>query len=129
MRKGFTLLELIVVVTIIGILGSIVVVKVVPYLTTTRQTVARHDMRTIVETAKMIFTQSGSWPESIEEMVHDDPERIGLPPPVPVDPWGQPYIYELTEGGPLVRTLGRDQREGGSGEDEDLVWPAGRDER
>ena len=69
-KKGFTLLELIVVITIIGLLGTLVVTKVAPILFRANKTKTTSDLKTIYNTAKIIYTTSGGWPESIDEMVN-----------------------------------------------------------
>ena len=125
-KKGFTLLELIVVITIIGLLGTLVVTKVAPILFRANKTKIISDQKTIYNTAKIIYTTSGGWPESIDEMVNpvdqDGTEMEGLEE-MPRDPWGNEYEYELRDGKPVIICLGRDANTGGEGDDQDYEYP------
>ena len=125
-KKGFTLLELIVVITIIGLLGTLVVTKVAPILFRANKTKITSDLKTIYNTAKIIYTTSGGWPESIDEMVNpvdeDGNELEGLEE-MPKDPWGNEYEYELRDGKPVIICLGRDANTGGEGDDQDYEYP------
>ncbi|MAM46454.1 MAG: type II secretion system protein GspG [Planctomycetota bacterium] len=125
-KKGFTLLELIVVITIIGLLGTLVVTKVAPILFRANKTKIISDQKTIYNTAKIIYTTSGGWPESIDEMVNpvdeDGNELEGLEE-MPRDPWGNEYEYELRDGKPVIICLGRDANTGGEGDDQDYEYP------
>ena len=125
-KKGFTLLELIVVITIIGLLGTLVVTKVAPILFRANKTKIISDQKTIYNTAKIIYTTSGGWPESIDEMVNpvdeDGNEMEGLEE-MPKDPWRNEYEYELRGGKPVIICLGRDANTGGEGDDQDYEYP------
>ena len=125
-KKGFTLLELIVVITIIGLLGTLVITKVAPILMRANKTKITSDLKTIYNTAKIIYTTSGGWPESIDEMVNpvdeDGNELEGLEE-LPRDPWGNEYEYELRDGKPVIICLGRDANTGGEGDDQDYEYP------
>lgn len=131
-RKGFTLLELIVVITIIGLLASIVVVSTKGAGPKARMTKAIADMKAIHDTAMMLYTDTGRWPESIEEMVNAKDDR-GMPAVAsleryPRDPWGNEYIYTVEGGDARVTCLGNDGAEGGDGEATDIHYPE-RDDR
>lgn len=126
-RSGFTLLELIVVITIIGILATIVTVKTAGFGTKGRMLKVERDLQTILDASNMIQTQTGFYPESIEELVNPKDENgndlVGGLEKFPKDPWGNEYDYELVGGKPLVRCLGADGVEGGEGENEDKQKP------
>lgn len=127
--NGFTLIELIVVIAIIGILGAIVVPKLVPVMDDGKRAAAKHGVQKVVETAKMCYFMTGEWPRSLEDMIVRDGDPADGKPGfefIPIDPWGQPYLYELRDGRPVAMTLGADQQEGGTGVNEDLVWPPRR---
>ena len=129
-KKGFTLLELIVVITIIGLLGTLVITKVAPILMRANKTKITSDMKTIYKTAEIIYATSGSWPDSIDEMVDrtdDDGNELEGLPEMPKDPWGGEYEYEMRDGKPVVICLGRDANSGGDGEDQDYEYPETED--
>ena len=129
-KEGFTLLELIVVITIIGLLGTLVITKVAPILMRANKTKITSDMKTIYNTAKIIYATSGSWPDSIDEMVDrtdDDGNDLEGLEEMPKDPWGNEYEYEMRDGKPVVICLGRDANTGGDGDDQDYEYPETED--
>lgn len=123
---GFTLIELVVVLAILGILGTLVAVNAGAAPVIARQRKVELDVKAILAAAQVIEAHTGVWPETIGAMVSprasDGTPLVGLTDP-PLDPWGRDYEYQLGDGGPTVRCLGRDGREGGEGEDRDVVWP------
>jgi general secretion pathway protein G len=127
---GFTLLELIIVITIIGLLATMVTIKVAFLPGKARVETARSNLVTIVEAANMIYTMTGQWPLTLDDLRRSK-GKDGEPMPsiqgIRKDPWGNPYIYEVGDDGPVARSLGRDKREGGEGEDADLIWPPPED--
>ena len=74
-RNGFTLLELIVVITIIGLLGAMVVVQVKGAGPKARRARVDNDLRQIISVAEMIQVETGSYPETIEAMVNAKDEN------------------------------------------------------
>ena len=127
LEKGFTLLELIVVITIIGLLGTLVVTKVAPMLAKGNATKIKYDLQKIYESATMLYTSTGSFPESIDEMINAvDDDGLDLPGALdktPRDPWGNEYEYEMQDGKPLIICRGRDANTGGEGDDKDYEHP------
>ena len=126
-RGGFTLLELIVVITIIGILSSIVVVATRGAPAKARYTAAVADMDNILKVADLLYTTTGTYPETIQDMVNVKDEN-GQPAAAslekfPKDPWGHEFVYSVEGGQPQVKCLGRDGAEGGDGEDADIIRP------
>jgi general secretion pathway protein G len=128
--RAFTLMELVVVITIIGILGTLVAMKVGPIIFQSQRTKIASDLRRIVEAAKLIQVSGGTLPAGLEELVQPkDADGNDLPglEEFPLDPWKRPYSYEVRNGSPVARCLGRDGEVGGEGEDADLEWPAPRE--
>ncbi len=128
--QGFTLLELIVVITIIGLLSTLVVVSTKNIGPNARRTKIISDLETIQKVAMGIFTETGQWPESIEAMVDaKDSSGKGLMNALdkfPKDPWGHEYKLEIVDGQAKVTCLGVDNAEGGDNEAEDMVRPEER---
>jgi general secretion pathway protein G len=103
-----------------------VAVKVGPIIIRTNRTKVAHDLRRIVEAAKLIQVSTGTLPGSLQELVNpkdqDGHELAGLEE-TPLDPWNHPYLYEVRDGSPVAICLGRNGQAGGEGEDADLEWP------
>jgi general secretion pathway protein G len=130
-RQAFTLIELIVVIAIIGLLAAAVVVNTTGVRRNAEEVRLQADMQAILDAAKMIHAFTGRYPGSADEMVGArDANGNTLPglDDVPLDPWGNPYLYEIVDDEPRVTSLGRDKVEGGVGADADVVRP-GRRER
>ena len=124
-KKGFTLLELIVVITIIGLLGTLVVTKVIPILFKANRTKITIDLQAIVKAAKGYYADQGSFPETLADLVNptDDTGRelTGLEE-MPKDPWGNEYGYEPPGGGetdPRIICFGADGSPGGENDEQD----------
>lgn len=124
-RQGFTLLELIVVITIIGLLGTLVVVKVGGVLGRANETKVTTDLKNIVRTAEMWKSMEGYYPETLEEMrrgVNQDGKKV-VQLELQKDPWGNEYEYVLEDGEPRAYCYGMDGQEGGDGENQDYTFP------
>ncbi len=126
-RSGFTLLELIVVITIIGILASLVVVRTTGFGPRARRTKVESDLQTIIKVAEAIYVETGRYPQTIEEMINPT-DANGMPlsaslEKYPKDPWQGEYVYEILDGSPRVTCMGADGELGGEGENEDISKP------
>lgn len=91
-KSGFTLLELILVMVIIGILASMVVVSVSGRGTEARIVKAKHDLsvyRTAVEAYAL--EHKDKYPKALEDLVRGDKQYVME---IKKDGWGQPYVYE-----------------------------------
>ena len=121
-EKAFTLLELMVVVTILGILASIATIKAVQYLKRAKAVKARADMKRIMTAIDLFQADNDRYPDELEELTDPTDEfpqgRISA---IPKDPWGNDYEYVPdTENGYDLVCYGRDGAEGGEGEDADI---------
>lgn len=134
-QHGFTLIEIMVVVIILGILAAIVAPNVIGRVGDAQQQAARSDIRGIENALKLYRLDNFSYPSSeqgLEALVEQpsDPNIRNWKKyldRLPRDPWGNPYQY-LNPGnnGEIdIYTLGRDGRPGGEGEDADIGnWDA-----
>ena len=129
--RGFTLMEILVVLAIIGILVSIATGVYVSRVDDARMTRARADIQAI-EAALDIFRLDNfrypSTAEGLRSLVErpNDPDlrwpQGGYMRRLPMDPWNRPYMYRYPgrNGEVDIYTLGRDGREGGQGQDQDI---------
>ncbi len=128
---GFTLLELLVVLAILGLLAAIVAPQVLKYLGTSRTQTAKVQIENISASLDHFQLDVGRYPtgdEGLSALV----ERPATAPnwngpylkkqSALVDPWGQPYAYRIPgkHGDVDVYTLGSDKAEGGQGEAQDV---------
>lgn len=131
-QRGFTLIEIMVVVIIIGLLAAIVAPQVIGRVDDAQIEKAKADIRSIDSAMKFYRLDNFAYPsteQGIDALVTkpNDPsirnwKTGGYLDRVPKDPWGNPYLY-LNPGnnGEIdVYTLGRDGRPGGEGIDADI---------
>ena len=132
--RGFTLIEIMVVVAIIAILGAAVVPLVMDRPDQARQVKAKQDIKSMEAALDLYRLDNFNYPstdqglEALVEKPTGDPEPAnwkdgGYLKQVSKDPWGRDYIYiSPGETGDFdIVSLGRDGQEGGSGYDADLT--------
>ena len=131
-QRGFTLIEIMVVIVILGILAAIVAPNVLGNVDKAQSQKVRSDIRGIDSALQFYKLDHFNYPtteQGIEALVTKpaDPNIKNFPPggslkSVPKDPWGKPYLY-LSPGSNSevdIYTLGRDARPGGEGIDADV---------
>lgn len=125
-RRGFSLIELMVVIVIVGLLASVATVAVRSYLLRGKQGVAKVDIAKICQALDAFYTEYDRYPdndEGIEILAEPSEEFVdGLLAKLPQDPWGNAYEYlnPGRESAYEVVCYGADGREGGEGADRDL---------
>ena len=121
-EEGFSLVELMVVIVIIGLLATIVIINVMPAADRAATTKARADIATLEQAVDIYKIDHLAYPppaEGLQALVTGHYIRR-----LPNDPWGHPYRY--TAPGPdgpayQIASWGADGREGGSGQDADIT--------
>jgi general secretion pathway protein G len=130
-QKGFTLLELLVVIVIIGLLAAYVGPKYFSQLGKSEVTVARAQIDAFEKSLDTYRLDVGRYPTSEEGLnaLMTAPQTAGakwngpyLKKGIPLDPWGHAYQYRApgTKGEYEIVSLGKDGQPGGSGEGADI---------
>jgi general secretion pathway protein G len=117
--RGFTLIEVMVVVVILSILAAIIVPKVMDRPDTARQVKVQSDIRALESALNLYKLDNFDYPSTEEGLEALVPKYIAR---LSNDPWGNPYLY-LSPGlhGDMdVYTLGADGLQGGSGINADI---------
>lgn len=116
--RGMTLIEIMVVLTILGLIAAAVGVAVIPKLDEARQDRARLDMSNIQNAMKLYYMKKGKYPDTgtgLKALV--DTNNLDK---IPVDPWGNEYVYTNEGGKPVLLSYGADGQPGGEGADADI---------
>lgn len=132
-EDGFTLVELMVVIVIIGLLATVVIVNVLPTRDKAMQEKARADIALIEQGLEMYRLDNFNYPTAEQGLTALRAPPAGLSQPeryrqggylkrLPDDPWGKPYQYANpgTHGAIDIFSLGADGAPGGMGNDADI---------
>jgi general secretion pathway protein G len=125
-QAGFTLVEMLVVITIIGLIMGLIGPRVLNYLSESKVKAARIQLQSFVTALDLFYLDAGRYPSSAEglgALVRQTPGVAAWNGPylkggnVPNDPWNHGYIYRSPgEHGPYdIVSYGSDGQEGGSG--------------
>jgi general secretion pathway protein G len=131
--RGFTLIEIMVVVVILGILGSLIVPNIIGRPDEARATAARADIEAVGNALELYRLDNGTYPSTDQGLEALVSQPSGYPEPrrwnadgylkkLPVDPWDEPYLYFSEERTFEVYSFGADRKEGGEGVDPDLRY-------
>jgi general secretion pathway protein G len=131
-ERGFTLVEILVVITIIGLIMGLVGPRVLNYLTESKAKAAKIQIESLSSALDLYFLDTGRYPSSSEGLgaLVQRPGSIsawngpylkgGV---VPADPWGKPYVYRSPgqHGTFDILSYGADGQEGGTGTGADIT--------
>jgi len=97
-NRGFTLVEMLLVVTIIGILAALVIPRIAGTSNTARITAATSDIKGGIKTAIDRYeVENGEYPKSLNDLVQKPSDAKNWSGPyldeIPKDPWGHDYVY------------------------------------
>lgn len=134
-QAGFTLIEIMVVIAIIGILATLIVPKIMGRPDEARVTAAKHDLSTISQALKLYRLDIGRYPTTEQglkalverptsEPVPQNWKAGGYLDRLPNDPWGKPYQYANpgTKGEIDLYSFGADGKAGGAALDADIHY-------
>ncbi len=121
-EAGFTLMELLVVLIILGLIAAFAVPQVIKFVGGAKTDSARIQIERLSGVIDLYRLEKGRYPseeEGLEVLVGGSIKKAESL----IDPWGQPYLYRFPGeyGDYDLYTLGADGQEGGEGEDQDLT--------
>jgi general secretion pathway protein G len=134
-RRGFTLIEILVVIVVIAILATLVAPNVFQHVGTAKATTAKSQIEMMSSALDAYRLDTGSYPntaqglQALQELPTIDPPTNWRGPylrkAVPLDPWGHAYVFvspgEVNTKGFDLISYGADGKLGGEGEDADVV--------
>ncbi len=129
-EAGFTLVEVMVTMVIIGLLATVVVLNVLPAQDKAMAQKSKTDISVLLQAIEMYRLDMSAYPESLEELRSqtsgDNDARYrpgGYIKFLPTDPWNNDYLYAYPgENGAVdIWTLGADGEEGGEGINADIT--------
>jgi general secretion pathway protein G len=134
--RGFTLIEILVVIIVLGLLAALVGPRILGRVSEAKSATARTQIELLGVALDNYRLDNGSYPTTEQGLaaLQEVPTREPIPlnwrgpylkKAVPLDPWGRPYIYkspgEHTPSAYDLATLGRDGQPGGEDEDADIT--------
>ncbi|MET0180875.1 MAG: type II secretion system major pseudopilin GspG [Novosphingobium sp.] len=137
-HNGFSLVELMVVIFIIGLLATVVLINVLPSQDKAMRVKAQGDIATLSQALEMYRLDTMSYPGPAEGLaaLRSPPANLAMPQnyraggyikDLPSDPWGRPYqdVVPGRAGAPFdIVSLGADGKPGGQGNDADITADA-----
>jgi general secretion pathway protein G len=135
-RRGFTLIEILVVIVVIAILATLVAPNVFRHVGAAKDATARSQIEMLGAALDAYRLDNGMYPSTEQGLGALQVQPVTEPMPtnwrgpylrkeVPNDPWGRPYVYrspgEVNPTGYDLLSLGADGKLGGEGEDADVT--------
>ena len=140
-RQGFSLVEILIALTLLGIIGTVVMVNVTRNLEEGKVDTAKLRMAGFAAALKEYRRKCGTYPsteQGLEALINKPAggkECRNYPPDgflseeypeIPLDPWDEPYYYESEGRNFTIYSYGADGEEGGDDIDADLYYPPKR---
>lgn len=131
-ERGFTLVEMLVVITIIGLIMALVGPRVLNYLSESKAKTAKIQIQGLASALDLFYLDAGRYPSSAEGLTAlvQPPGGVGAwngpylkGGNLPLDPWGKSYVYRSPgeHGAYDISSLGSDGQEGGAGTAADIT--------
>lgn len=132
-QSGFTLIEIMVVVVILSILGALIIPNVISKPDEARVAKAKSDIRAIGTALEFYRLDNSTYPSTEQGLAALVTQPNGYPeaknwnpegylPRIPVDPWGEPYVYTNAGTKFDIYSYGADRKEGGTGFNADIYY-------
>ena len=131
-ERGFTLIEIMVVILILGLLATIVAQSLRGATDKAKRTKAMADIAQLKTALDRYYIDNGGYPTTDQGLqalvtrpssgrIPANYEDGGYIQRVPLDPWGNPYAYQCQDGNTyLLKSFGADGAEGGEGKNADI---------
>jgi len=132
-RSGFTMVELMAVLIILGLLAAVVVQNFVGTTDKGRRITTKANLKVLASAVNQFRMDTGRWPgedEGLYILIEPPTDATNWQPggyldttDIPTDGWGNEFIYELypeSDKPFVIKSLGADSQEGGEGYDADL---------
>lgn len=131
LEEGFTLIEIMVVILILGLLATIVVQSLRGATDRAKRTKAQADLSEIKTALDRYYLDNGSYPTTDQGLpalvtaptagnIPTNYEQGGYIERLPADPWGHPYFYQSDGNSYVLKSFGADGAEGGEGKNADI---------
>lgn len=123
--QGFTLIEILVVMAIIGMLAIMVAPNIFNQQASARRDAAMSQISTLEAALDTHRLDVGEYPDSLEGLMENESDSAAWNGPylrraVPLDPWGNEYVYEATARQFSLISYGADGERGGEEDDADI---------
>lgn len=124
---GFTMIELLIVIIIIGLMASLVAPQMFSKVDSSQRKTAAAQMQMFETALNTYRLDMGYYPDSLAELTASTKSGWDgpyLPKAVPLDPWGEPYVYQKpgSNNTPYrLMSYGQDRQPGGEGNDADII--------
>ncbi|MCP4155468.1 MAG: type II secretion system major pseudopilin GspG [bacterium] len=136
-EKGFTLIEIIIVVIIMSLIATLIVPRLFKKVEKSKQKIAKTQIIMLENAIKMFKLDTGRYPSKKEGLTAmlEKPAKVSnwdgpyLEKGLPKDPWGKDYIYDFPGKNYTfeITSFGADGQKGGEGENEDITnWEVGK---
>jgi len=125
---GFTLIEILIVIVIMGLLISLVAPAMFSKVSSSQRKTSMAQMQMLSTALDTYRLDVGSYPEKLDDLrKSDSPGWDGpyMPRDIPAEPWGNPYNYSVTKDGEHPYSLssyGEGGRPGGDDDEADIVF-------
>lgn len=127
---GFTLVELLIVMVILGLLASIVAPRMFSKVDSAREGTAKAQMQVLATSLDSYRLDIGYYPQNLDELLSSEQKMWDgpyFPQKIPLDPWGNEYSYSPSSEDKssemfMLKSFGRDGKPGGEGEDADVEY-------
>jgi general secretion pathway protein G len=129
-QEGFTLIEIMVVILILGLLATLVVQSLRGATDKAKRTKAMADIAEMKTALDRYYIDNGSYPttdQGLQALVtppsqngQPNVEETGYIQRIPNDPWGNPYVYQSDGNSYTLKSYGADGAEGGTGKNADI---------